>query len=192
MPMDTSLQPGQRQPAPGALRLVQAFVNTADLEAGSDELADPEALRAWLARHDVPGGDATPSSDELRLALETREALRALLVANHGEPVDPAAIQTLDRVGRQAGLRVRFDLEGRARLVPAAAGVAAALGALLAVVYAATVDGTWPRLKACRRDVCRWAYYDTSKNRSGAWCAMAICGNRTTVRAYRRRHAARA
>jgi predicted RNA-binding Zn ribbon-like protein len=46
-------------------------------------------------------------------------------------------------------------------------------------------DGTWHRLKACRQ--CAWAYYDYSKNRSATWCSMAICGNRTKTRAYRRR-----
>ncbi len=51
------------------------------------------------------------------------------------------------------------------------------------------VDGTWSRLKACRQ--CEWAFYDWSKNRSGRWCAMSVCGNRTKVRAYRARRRTR-
>ena len=35
--------------APGDLALIQRFVNTADLEAGSDELSDRDRLAAWLA-----------------------------------------------------------------------------------------------------------------------------------------------
>jgi predicted RNA-binding Zn ribbon-like protein len=50
-------------------------------------------------------------------------------------------------------------------------------------------DGTWKRLKACRNHGCRWAFYDYSKNRSGSWCSMQLCGNRTKTRSYRRRHA---
>ena len=46
-------------------------------------------------------------------------------------------------------------------------------------------DGTWRRLKACREDTCQWAFYDRSKNRSGTWCSMAVCGNRAKARAYR-------
>src|SRR5256885_5523159 len=42
----------------------------------------------------------------------------------------------------------------------------------------AMTDGTWARLKACRNDQCQKAFYDTSKNRSGAWCSMAGCGSR--------------
>jgi predicted RNA-binding Zn ribbon-like protein len=66
--------------------------------------------------------------------------------------------------------------------------VAAALGAILAIVYQSMADGTWSRLKACRSDTCQWAFYDTSKNRSAHWCTMAVCGNRAKARAYRRRH----
>jgi predicted RNA-binding Zn ribbon-like protein len=41
-------------------------------------------------------------------------------------------------------------------------------------------------MKACRQ--CEYAFYDRSRNRSAAWCAMSICGNRTKNRAYYRRH----
>jgi predicted RNA-binding Zn ribbon-like protein len=83
---------------------------------------------------------------------------------------------------------VRFDAAGRSRLEPSASGVDGALGRLLAIVNTAMTDGTWPRLKACRSHACLWAFYDASKNRSGAWCSMAVCGSRSKARAYRRRH----
>jgi len=35
--------------APGSLRLVQAFVNTRDVETGLEELWNPDALAEWLA-----------------------------------------------------------------------------------------------------------------------------------------------
>jgi predicted RNA-binding Zn ribbon-like protein len=71
-------------------------------------------------------------------------------------------------------------------------GLQAALGRLLAIVYESELDGTWQRLKVCRSDTCRWAFYDSSRNRSGAWCSMAICGNRMKGRAFRRRRPERA
>ena len=67
--------------------------------------------------------------------------------------------------------------------------LAIGLGWLLSFVYAATADGTWPRLKACREHTCEWAFYDHTKNRSGAWCSMAVCGNRAKARTYRARRA---
>jgi predicted RNA-binding Zn ribbon-like protein len=85
---------------------------------------------------------------------------------------------------------MRFDDSGVATLEPAAAGVDGALGRLLAIVAAAQADGSWERLKACPWDTCRWAFYDHSKNRSGRWCSMEVCGNRAKVAAYRKRAAA--
>ncbi len=58
------------------------------------------------------------------------------------------------------------------------------------IVFTAMTDGTWARLKTCRNERCQKAFYDTSKNRSGAWCSMAGCGSRFKARAYRHRRAA--
>jgi predicted RNA-binding Zn ribbon-like protein len=54
-------------------------------------------------------------------------------------------------------------------------------------MFSAMMDGTWTRLKACRNTACRYVFYDYSKNRSGTWCTMAICGNRLKTRKYRQR-----
>ena len=51
----------------------------------------------------------------------------------------------------------------------------------------AQAEGTWDRLKACPWDTCRWAFYDRSKNRSGRWCRMDVCGNRAKAAAFRAR-----
>jgi len=40
-------------------------------------------------------------------------------------------------------------------------------------------------------DDCRWAFYDSSKNRGGTWCRMEECGNRVKNRRYRDRQSAR-
>ena len=180
----------QREPAPGALQLVQAFENTLDLESGHDELTDPQALRDWLAGHGLldPGDTLAPA--DLERARAAREAIRALLLANHGAPADPEAAATLNRVAADARLRVSFAPDGRAELVPDAAGIDAALGRLLAIIATAMTEGTWQRLKVCQDDVCQWAFYDHSKNRSGAWCTMAVCGNRAKARSYRERRTA--
>ena len=43
-------------------------------------------------------------------------------------------------------------------------------------------DGHWQRMKACRNPQCRWVFYDHSRNRTGTWCSMRVCGNRHKVR----------
>jgi predicted RNA-binding Zn ribbon-like protein len=184
------MEPGRRQPAPGALRLIQAFVNTNDIEAGRDELGTPEQLRAWLAEQDLIDGDEPVVAADLRRALEVREGLRALLLANNEGTVEPDAAAALNRAATGAPLLVRFERDGRTQLTPHATGLDGAIGRLLAIVFAAMVEGNWARLKACRNDTCRWAFYDASKNHGGIWCSMAICGSRIKARAYRRRQRA--
>lgn len=178
------------QEAPGELELVRAFVNTLDIEDGVDELADPAALGRWLRAHGVLPGSSRLGDEELVAARRLREAIRTLLLGNNGVSVRKEAALALGRTARRAGLAPVFDPDGNVALEPAAGGVDGALGRVLAVAAAAMADGTWSRLKACRADDCRWAFYDHARNRSRQWCSMSVCGNRTKARTYRRRHAA--
>jgi predicted RNA-binding Zn ribbon-like protein len=178
--------PGGRAPAPGPLRAVQLFVNTRDIERVRDELDSPAALAALLGEAGL-GSGLEPTPADLRTALEVREALRALLLAGNGVAFEPAELAPLERAARAAQLGARFDPDGGGELVADAPGVDGALGRLLAIVLGAARDGSLRRLKACRRDVCHWVYYDRSRNRSSHWCAMSVCGNRTKTKAYRSR-----
>ena len=173
--------------APGELRLVQDFVNTVDLEDAEEGLASPDALRDWLAERDLVDGAAAISAGDLERGLAVREALRELMRANNDGRLEARAVDGLNRAAAAASLQVRFDRDGRARLLAAAGGWDGALGRLLAIVERAMSDGSWSRLKACRADTCRWAFYDRSRNRSGSWCNMEVCGNRSKARAYRAR-----
>jgi predicted RNA-binding Zn ribbon-like protein len=178
-------EPGDRAPAPGPLRLVQRFVNTLDLE-GPELLPDTAALREWLVSADLLDPGAPVTAADHRRAIELREAIRRLAEVHAGAPEDPAATATVDAAARRAGLHP--VLGETTRLEPAAAGVDAALGRIVAAIHAAIAADTWARLKACERHSCRWAFYDRSKNRSGHWCSMAVCGSREkNRRAYRRR-----
>jgi predicted RNA-binding Zn ribbon-like protein len=182
-------EPGRREAAPGPLALVQAFVNTGATEGEMrwEEFTDPDSLRSWLRRRGLmAGGESLDEGDVVR-AKEVREALRALLAANNGRGVDPGSVGVLNLAAERAGLGVRFDGDGRATLAAGAGGADGAIGAVLAAAYAGMGEGTWERLKACANRGCAWAFYDRSKNRSGKWCSMAVCGNRKKTRAYRRR-----
>jgi predicted RNA-binding Zn ribbon-like protein len=184
--IDGSAQPGGRPTAPGSLRIVQAFVNTVDSEHGPDLFDEVSGLQAWLDHHLLA---AEARAADLAPAREVREALRALLLANNGEPLDPGAREVLERAARRARLEATFPPDGAA-LVPRASGVDAAVGRVLAAAFAAMLDGTWSRLKACPRDVCGWAFYDRSTNASATWCSMQVCGGRVKAGAYYRRRRA--
>jgi predicted RNA-binding Zn ribbon-like protein len=162
--------------APVELEPLLAFVNTVDFEGDRDWLA------GWLAERDVPA-----SAHALERARVVREALRTLLLDHNGIAVDMAgASEVLTDGSRRARLELRTDEDGP-RLVAAADGLDGALGSLLAIVAAAVADGSWTRLKACRSDTCRWAFYDAARNRSRRWCSMEVCGNRAKARKHRER-----
>ncbi len=175
----------ESKPAPGDLRFVQAFVNTLDVESGRDAFGDPEGVAAWLKRHGALAPSARVGEAERRSVVAFREALRTLLT--EGRERDADALAVLDEAGRKGRLRVGTTADGGLALEPAGDDVWAALAELLAVAQQAMREGTWERLKVCASDDCRWAFYDSSKNRSGAWCSMKVCGNRAKVREHRAR-----
>jgi predicted RNA-binding Zn ribbon-like protein len=135
----------------------------------------------------VAPDDEISEADVARLR-DLREALRTLAMANHrGQEPPVAAANVIRRLSAGAGLSVGVDDRGRTALTAAAGGVDGALATLLGILHEAQLSGDWARLKGCRK--CEYAFFDRSKNRSAAWCAMSICGNRTKNRAYyRRRH----
>ncbi|HEV2999499.1 MAG TPA: CGNR zinc finger domain-containing protein [Solirubrobacteraceae bacterium] len=181
--------------APGGLETVREFVNTYDVDDGTDALATPDALARWLREHGLldEDEDAGATRADVRRAAALRDSLREVLLGHHGGyEIDPAALAGIEDAARRARLELRFGPDGTARPEPARGGVDGALGRLLALVAEAQAGGTWQRLKVCPADDCQWAFYDRSRNRSAVWCNMAVCGNRAKVRSYRERHAHRA
>ncbi len=173
---------------PRDLALVAAFVNTNDREAGRDALATPAALAAWLREHGLLAGAAAADAASFERATAVREAIRGLLLGERRRRAGPAGGGGARRGRGACGPAPALRGAGGARLEPAGAGVDAAVGRIVAAADAAMRDGTWARLKACAEDGCRWAFYDASRNQSGRWCSMAVCGNRAkSRRAYRRR-----
>lgn len=172
------IEPGGRPKAPGRLELLQRFVNSHnhDFPPDWDRIGTPAKARRWLRQKRLlaPGVEVT-EADVARLQ-ELREAIRGLLVGR------PEAV-------RGGELIVTVDAAGRTALEPACGGVDGAVATLLGILHEAQLTGDWSRMKGCRQ--CEYAFYDRSKNRSAAWCAMSICGNRTKNRTYYRRHRSR-
>jgi predicted RNA-binding Zn ribbon-like protein len=186
------IEPGGRPKAPGRLELLQRFVNTYnhDFPPEWDRIGTPERARAWLRKTRLVGpGDRISQTDVARLR-ELREAIRALAIANQGGEPGAAATDVIRKLSRGAQMSIVIDDTGRSALESASPGVEGAVATLLGILHEAQLTGHWSRMKACRQ--CEYAFFDRSKNRSSAWCAMSICGNRTKNRAYyRRRRSAR-
>jgi len=184
------VQAGGRDPAPGELGLVQAFVNTHyDLaeDHGAEVLSSPAALVRWFSARGLMDASLTLRRRDLRRALDVREGLRAMLAVNNGAPPEPERLQALNRAAGRPGVVIQFSADGSPLFEPAARDLDGALGFLLAIVARAQIDGSWRRFKACPGDDCGWAFYDYSRNQASGWCSMAICGSRAKSRAYRER-----
>jgi predicted RNA-binding Zn ribbon-like protein len=181
------IEPGGRPKAPGRLELLQRFVNSYnhDFPREWDRIGTPDRAQAWLRQKRLLArGDRVSDADVARLR-ELREAIRALAIANQGGQPEAAATDVIRRVSGTAQLSVAIDDTGRTALEPTRGGVDGAVATLVGILHEAQLTGHWSRLKGCRR--CGYAFFDRSKNRSAAWCAMSICGNRTKNRTYYRR-----
>ena len=143
--------------------LVLDFLNTIDVEDGTDVLGDLVGWHAWLSAHGLTAADVTPVRD-------ARTAMRAAV----GEPGSAAP-------GLSAQVTVSLDT-GTPRLV-----AGDVVGAVLAAASRLVVLGEWDRIKICPADDCRWAFFDRSRNHSRTWCSMRVCGNREKARAWRER-----
>lgn len=191
--MDPLLPPssdaGRRPPAPGRLELLRSFMNTVDIEAGEDDFSSREALAQWLSSRGLMTPGIRLTEADRREVIAFRETVREVLEANAGHGTDGDAVARFNAVAARVPLTLRIG--ATSMLEPQrATGIEVAVGRLLAIIPESITQGTWQRLKVCRNDTCRWAFYDSSRNRSGAWCTMAICGNRMKGRAFRRRHPA--
>lgn len=164
-----------RAPAPGGLALIEALVNTLDLETGADSLDTTDGRAVFgLAEQDVPA------------ARELREALRAACLAHAGHRSPGRSPSALDRLLSDAPLLVTVTEGGTATLRPATPDTLASR--IAEAIAVAAAEGTWTRLKACEAEDCHWAYYDRSPAGRGRWCSMSVCGARSKMREYRARH----
>ena len=190
----SSPQPGGRPPAPGELALVQAFMNTRwDLRTGGNAeiLVSAEALRDWLSARGLVAGPKPLTSHDLDRALAVREGLRALAFANNDHALDAGAVDAMRQASAGAGTEIYIEPGGPRFVADTTTGIDGAIGALLAITARAMIDGSWRRLKACPGRHCGWAFYDHSRNQSGRWCSMNVCGDRDKARTYYRRKTAR-
>jgi hypothetical protein len=150
--------------------LIVRFLNTVDVEAGTDAMVSLDGWGAWLADQGLDGCFGPQDLGSLERARALRGDLRALASGEqHGQ-------------GRLVDVQVALTADGTVELsAPTAVGFLAAAAAKVAL------ERRIDRVKICPADDCRWAFYDTSRNRSRQWCSMEVCGNRAKARTHRQR-----
>lgn len=181
----------ETKPAPMPLLLVQGFLNTEELDEGTDLFADPDTASTWLAGAGLlpAGGQVGPQ--ELGLLREVREAIRSMVEAGAARDGSDSAggdLRSVRQLADRHYARLRVGAGGALTIENARnENVEDRLFGLLLIIRHAQEEGTWWRLKVCANADCRWAFYDRSRNQQGNWCDMAVCGNRHKNRQLRAR-----
>ena len=189
MPAAPPWYPGtETKLAPMPLLLVQAFVNTRDLEEESDLLDELEEARAWLVSAGMLGPDVPMAPADLQLARTVRESIRGLLETHAGGGPSAAELAPLRALAEAHRPQLKVAEGGVMELEnPRHDNAGDGLFDLLLIIRRAQQDGSWSRLKVCGNPDCMWAFYDRSRNQQGSWCSMAVCGNRLKNRELRAR-----
>ena len=99
-----TLTPAEDHPkaAPGELNHIRRFVNTLDLEDGTDAIAEPDEMRDWLAERGLLDGEAPVNARDVDAVHVLRDAVRNLIMARIERRRPPE--QAVERVNAAARL----------------------------------------------------------------------------------------
>ncbi|MGI5525223.1 CGNR zinc finger domain-containing protein [Micromonospora sp. CA-259024] len=186
--------------APGGLGLVQDLLNTisAGVPRQPDLLDDLTSATAWArdaaARWSMTTGRPVPEialdSAGIHALRGLRDDLREEIHARiHGtlESGHPAAEDRTPTALRTAGAALRLDRNGSVHLDPTGSGADLLISLVLAALFEAQLADVGRRIKTCRNPRCGVAFYDRSRNNSGVWHSVRVCGHPTNLRAHRAR-----
>ena len=171
--------------APGGAAFVQDFLNTKAIASYPDLLADTElaqkwatsAAQSWARSRDSDAHPPALSNADIG-KLRTLRATIANLIAGDTATGDDSGAGSAS-----------FGLSntGEVRLEPTGKGWRWLASALWGEILLSQQTGTWRRLKQCHNPDCRSTFYDRSKNNSGVWHNVKVCGNAANLRASRAR-----
>ena len=152
-----------------------ALLNSTPVVDGvpTDDLADPDRARAWLASAGGAGTD-----EELRHVFQVRSALQAVVRGEQPPAVLAPFVRDAASVPDITDGQVAWTLSiaPERRL---------AVRAVLA--WDALAKQSPGRLRPCANDECRLFLIDRSKANAARWCSMAVCGNRMKARRHYQR-----
>jgi predicted RNA-binding Zn ribbon-like protein len=181
----------ETEPAPEGLAFVQDLMNT--ISAGkprtTDLLADPGDAQAWLDAALAQWSQSTGTSlAKIALEPQDQEELRAFRddlrrAAGGGRDHTLPPLHT-------AAIAMQLGADGQVRPEVRGTGWRRVAALALIEIFQAQQAGTWQRLKMCRNDRCATMFFDRSRNNSGVWHNVKICGNAANLRAYRARQRA--
>ncbi|WP_431038383.1 CGNR zinc finger domain-containing protein [Streptomyces sp. P6-2-1] len=167
--------------------MVQELLNTTSKGKPRlpDLLSEGALASEWLreVREAATGEEPSPSSSapltesDLRRLLALREAVVASVTGS------PAS-------GIRADVKLSMSAEGRVGVVHPERPVTWIVSTVMVEALLAQRSGDWRRLKICANPDCDLSFFDRSRNRSGVWHDVHVCGNAINLRASRSRRRA--
>jgi predicted RNA-binding Zn ribbon-like protein len=149
-------------------------------ERGGELLAlrhsDPQAAEALLWK-------AQRFGSALRMALEALLRRQKIL----REWIEP--LNEILRITEGHDELVSTDHDWEIQFVAREGGLEWLLAAVARSAAEIIAEGARTRLRLCANPHCRLFFYDTSRTHRRRWCSMTVCGNRSKVAAFARRHA---
>jgi predicted RNA-binding Zn ribbon-like protein len=174
-------------PAPEGLALVHDLLNT--VSAGRprqpDLLDSVDLAQHWLdaAADQWSARTQIAAPDGLQLTARELAKLRSL----RGRLRDLVAGLSPDGPALDSAVTVRLADDGTVTRQPRGQGAQWVISAVLGEIWLAQLRRDWQRLKICHNERCGTAFFDRSRNNSGVWHDVQVCGNAINLRASRAR-----
>ena len=174
--------------APGGAALVQDFLNTGAIGNSDDLLSDPVSAARWA--DDAVQAWSAARGEELRPPALNAVDLSELRVLR--SQIAGLLSGDVEGGGAVGGVSATFGISerGQVLLEPTGNGWQWLASALWGETLLCQSTDTWRRLKRCRNSDCQSTFYDRSKNNSGVWHNVKVCGNAANLRASRARRRA--
>ncbi|MEU3649876.1 CGNR zinc finger domain-containing protein [Lentzea sp. NPDC034063] len=197
----TATERYELQPAPDTLGFVHNLLNTrsagrprkpdllAELQLAQEWLDD--ALEAWSAHTGMRLPQVQLDETDLEPLRNFRTDIH-VAVMRHADDDDTEPEQTPSNTAvvpliHSFAVAAQLDTDGNVSLAPRGTGWRQIAALTLIAIEHGQGAGTWHRLKVCRNPRCQGAFYDRSRNNSGVWDSVKLCGNQANLRAYRAR-----
>jgi predicted RNA-binding Zn ribbon-like protein len=164
---------------PGDLQFLVDFVNTRPIGQRPDCFHDAAIAEDYLH---LCGLDVSVTSASIGGIRQLRDAVADAIGSDPGDGEHAYDWRTINALAAKTPLIVRFETGPTATLTGDDV-----VAHVLADIQRAIAAGKWSRLHLCANDVCRVAFYDTSRSRTQRWHSYETCGNRANVAAHRAR-----
>ena len=141
----------------------------------------------------LPQSDPPAAEALLLKAQNLGTALRKLFTAMlrkqklAGEWIEP--VNAILRITEGHDELVAQDIGHKIEFIAREGGLDWLLAAVARSGAEIVAEGARARLRICANPHCGLLFYDNSRTRARRWCSMAVCGNRSKVAAFARKHA---